>query len=281
MRSAVRLGLGRPEAGDDGLRSHLRRPAQVDLAVAVERAVSRHARLDVRRWASLVDVTLSRAGLLVAGDLEAARQALAIEPQLPGDLTAREKLRDLRRSGSATWRGSCGVAGRRAPSRRTNAPPGAALRSCGAPVARPPRAGERRARAGAAGHLAAPRAVAIGTGPTMEDNRHTGPRRPAASAARAPRLRGAARRGISSLRFPRMWVGEGSFDFSSAHLLRRALGGHQRGRGLRRRWRRSVPGRSGGNLAARAAPSSSSSGSIAGGSGGGRPAAASAQAGAR
>jgi hypothetical protein len=52
-------------------------------------------KLDVHRWSQLADLSTSRAGLLLCGDLEAARGALAYEPQAPSDLSPREKMREL------------------------------------------------------------------------------------------------------------------------------------------------------------------------------------------
>jgi hypothetical protein len=49
----------------------------------------------VQRWSQLADLSTTRAGFLVAGDIELARAALAHERQLPGDLSVREQMKDL------------------------------------------------------------------------------------------------------------------------------------------------------------------------------------------
>jgi hypothetical protein len=53
------------------------------------------AKLDVLRWSQLAGVSAARAGLLLSGDLEAARAGLALEPQAPGDLSPRDKMKEL------------------------------------------------------------------------------------------------------------------------------------------------------------------------------------------
>jgi hypothetical protein len=49
----------------------------------------------VKRWVQTVEITASRAGLLLCGDLEIAKKIIAAEPQQPGDLTAQDKLKEL------------------------------------------------------------------------------------------------------------------------------------------------------------------------------------------
>jgi tetratricopeptide (TPR) repeat protein len=79
---------------DELWRSHIGRDRFRELSVAIERALSAGA-LDVRRWSQLADLSSSRAGLVVTGDLETARLALVREGQSPGDLAPREQMRDL------------------------------------------------------------------------------------------------------------------------------------------------------------------------------------------
>jgi hypothetical protein len=57
--------------------------------------MSQSGKLDVNRWSQRADVSASRAGLLLAGDLDAARGAIALEPQSPSDLSPREKMKEL------------------------------------------------------------------------------------------------------------------------------------------------------------------------------------------
>ena len=93
--SAARIATNQVEPGDVALRDRLRREDILRIGAAVDDAMTRTKRLDVMRWSQLVDVSTSRAGLLLAGDLEAARAALGIEPQGPSDLTPREKMKEL------------------------------------------------------------------------------------------------------------------------------------------------------------------------------------------
>lgn len=97
LHAAIRVGRGAPEASDLPLRSALSRDALRELGAHVGAAVDSGARLDVTRWARLADLSSSNAGLLAAGDLDAARAAFALEAQLPGDLSPRERLRELAR----------------------------------------------------------------------------------------------------------------------------------------------------------------------------------------
>jgi len=94
-QSAARIATDQTEQGDLPLRERLRREDIARIAAAVSRAMGTSGKLDVRSWSQRADVSASRAGLLLAGDLEAARAAIAIEAQSPGDLTPREKMREL------------------------------------------------------------------------------------------------------------------------------------------------------------------------------------------
>lgn len=77
------------------LRDRLKKDDLARLSLSVDAAMQRSGKLDVLRWAQLADVSASRAGLLLAGSVDAARAAIALEPQAPGDLSPREKLREL------------------------------------------------------------------------------------------------------------------------------------------------------------------------------------------
>ncbi len=85
--------VGNPKT--DPLRPHLRPPELARLAQLVDASRSVGGELDVKRWAQLADLSSSRAGLLLAGDARRARAALAREPQLPGDLPAKDQQREL------------------------------------------------------------------------------------------------------------------------------------------------------------------------------------------
>jgi tetratricopeptide (TPR) repeat protein len=80
---------------DEQLRAQLRKDQFEELTEAVERALRESSSLDVKRWSQLVDVSSSRAGLILAGDLENARLALMREAQSPGDLGPREQMLEL------------------------------------------------------------------------------------------------------------------------------------------------------------------------------------------
>jgi hypothetical protein len=93
--SAARIATDQTEPVDLPLKERLKRDDVARLSAALHSAMSTTGRLDVARWTQLADVSASRAGLLLAGDLEAARAAIALEPQAPGDLTPREKMKEL------------------------------------------------------------------------------------------------------------------------------------------------------------------------------------------
>ncbi|MBX3233226.1 MAG: tetratricopeptide repeat protein [Labilithrix sp.] len=93
--SAARIATEQIEPGDQPLRERLKRDDVARIGAAVRRSMMGGGRIDVVRWSQLADVSVSCAGLLLAGDLEAARAAIAIEPQAPGDLSPRDKMREL------------------------------------------------------------------------------------------------------------------------------------------------------------------------------------------
>src|SRR5690606_27188829 len=71
-------------------------PIQLEaLKVEVSRFLKEGARANIKRWAQAVETTASRAGLLLAGDLEVAKRVIASERQIPGDLTPQERLKEL------------------------------------------------------------------------------------------------------------------------------------------------------------------------------------------
>ena len=94
-QSAARIATDQTETGDMLLRERLKKDDIARIGNAVRTAMAATGKLDVLRWAQRADVSASRAGLLLAGDLEAARSAIAFEPQSPGDLTPREKMKEL------------------------------------------------------------------------------------------------------------------------------------------------------------------------------------------
>jgi hypothetical protein len=71
-------------------------PVQVEgLRHFVKRFIEEGAKANLKVWSQSVDLTACRAGLLLCGDLAIARKILGSEPQLPGDLTPADKLREL------------------------------------------------------------------------------------------------------------------------------------------------------------------------------------------
>jgi hypothetical protein len=65
------------------------------LRLVVQRYLDAGAKSDLKRYIQTTEATAARAGLLLCGDLEIAAKLLADEPQVPGDLSAREKVKDL------------------------------------------------------------------------------------------------------------------------------------------------------------------------------------------
>ena len=94
-QSAARIATDQTEPGDLPLKERLKRDDLARLAAAVHASRSSTGKLDVLSWSRRADVSACRAGLLIAGDLEAARAAIAIEGQSASDLTPREKMSEL------------------------------------------------------------------------------------------------------------------------------------------------------------------------------------------
>jgi hypothetical protein len=82
------------------------------LRIVVQRWVAEGAKADVERWMRATEITACRAGLLLCGDLEAAKTIVHAEPQLPGAPTPDEKMNELLRFSRsehyAALRGSLG-----------------------------------------------------------------------------------------------------------------------------------------------------------------------------
>jgi tetratricopeptide (TPR) repeat protein len=71
-------------------------PVQIEgLRIVVKRFVDEGAKANIKLWNQAVELTASRCGLLVSGDLEIAKKILSSEAQLPGDLTPAEKMKEL------------------------------------------------------------------------------------------------------------------------------------------------------------------------------------------
>ncbi len=93
--SAARIATGQTAPADRPLEERLKRDEITRIGTAVQTSMGMGGRLDVLRWSQLADLSVSYGGLVLAGDLEAARAAIAIEPQAPGDLNPRDKMREL------------------------------------------------------------------------------------------------------------------------------------------------------------------------------------------
>ena len=92
LRTAVRVAVATrdapPKNEDEALIAKALEPAEMEeLREAVSRAVGAQERPDVRRWHQQADLSVSRAALLVAGDLEIAWRAIQWEARSPADLT--------------------------------------------------------------------------------------------------------------------------------------------------------------------------------------------------
>jgi golgin subfamily B member 1 len=95
VSSAARIATDQMSPNDHPLRERLKKDEVARIAAAVQTSMGQGGKLDVLRWSELADVSASYGGLLLAGDLEAARSAIALEPQAPGDLSPRDKMREL------------------------------------------------------------------------------------------------------------------------------------------------------------------------------------------
>jgi hypothetical protein len=99
-KASVRAALAGPKG--EGAK-----PQEIALAKALEKrelellreavssviGVGQH--LDIRRWVQLADVTMSRVGLLLAGDIDVAWRALQRETRSPGDLALSESRAEM------------------------------------------------------------------------------------------------------------------------------------------------------------------------------------------
>ena len=82
-------------AFDRALSQSISREERQALRAALSAALSQSSELDIVRWSQLADVTTARVGLLLAGRLDAAKRGMLGDPQMPGDLTPKDKLSEL------------------------------------------------------------------------------------------------------------------------------------------------------------------------------------------
>ena len=80
---------------DRALAQAITREERSNLRAAITAAKAQGSDLDVVRWSHLADASATRVGLLLSGRIDAAKHAIMAEPQMPGDLTAIEKLSEL------------------------------------------------------------------------------------------------------------------------------------------------------------------------------------------
>ena len=74
---------------------HMQPVQRESLRIVVQKWMEDGAKADLKRWMQAIEITASRAGLLLCADLEIAKKIIAAEPQLPGDLPAAEKMKEL------------------------------------------------------------------------------------------------------------------------------------------------------------------------------------------
>ena len=65
------------------------------LAVVVQRFFANKGEADLNKWSNAVDLTATRAGFLVANDLDVAARLVQTEPVSVGIVEPKEKIRDL------------------------------------------------------------------------------------------------------------------------------------------------------------------------------------------
>jgi tetratricopeptide (TPR) repeat protein len=71
-------------------------PVQLEgLRMVVKRFIEEGAKANIKRWNQAVELSACRAGLIVSGDLEIAKKLIGAEQQLPGDLSAADKMKEL------------------------------------------------------------------------------------------------------------------------------------------------------------------------------------------
>ncbi|MDP9001526.1 MAG: tetratricopeptide repeat protein, partial [Myxococcota bacterium] len=77
------------------LLKHMQPVQRESLKIVVQKWMEDGAKADLKRWMQAIEITACRAGLLLCADLEIAKKIIAAEPQLPGDLPAAEKMKEL------------------------------------------------------------------------------------------------------------------------------------------------------------------------------------------
>ncbi|HEY2406375.1 MAG TPA: tetratricopeptide repeat protein [Polyangiaceae bacterium] len=71
-------------------------PVQLEgLRMVVKRFIDEGAKANIKRWNQAVELTACRAGMIVCGDLDISKKLIGAEAQLPGDLSAADKMKEL------------------------------------------------------------------------------------------------------------------------------------------------------------------------------------------
>ncbi|MBW2524919.1 MAG: tetratricopeptide repeat protein [Deltaproteobacteria bacterium] len=65
------------------------------LKVVVSKFLKEGARANIKRWMQTVETTAARSGLLLCGDLDVAKKVIQAQAQIPGDISAGERVREL------------------------------------------------------------------------------------------------------------------------------------------------------------------------------------------
>ncbi|MGH7272282.1 MAG: tetratricopeptide repeat protein, partial [Polyangiaceae bacterium] len=74
---------------------HMHPVQRESLKLVVQKWTEDGAKADLKRWIQSIEITASRAGLLLCADLEIAKKIIGAEPQMPGDLPPAEKMKEL------------------------------------------------------------------------------------------------------------------------------------------------------------------------------------------
>jgi hypothetical protein len=79
----------------EALRKYVPPQMMEQLGVVVQRFLATKAEADIHKWSNAVDLTGTRAGLLVCNDLEVAARLAQAEPMAVGVVEPKEKIKDL------------------------------------------------------------------------------------------------------------------------------------------------------------------------------------------
>jgi hypothetical protein len=79
----------------DALRKLVPPQMMEQLGVVVQRFLATKAEADLHKWSNAVDLTGTRAGLLICNDLEVAARLAQAEPMAVGVVEPKEKIKDL------------------------------------------------------------------------------------------------------------------------------------------------------------------------------------------